>query len=91
MKYEDFLVTSLGKGNVISPLKQTSGQIVLSINLSTTAKGSYMMFHLKISTNAEKPVNYLSPLKRQDQEKISFLNLQKQKLELLLAEDYAPD
>jgi hypothetical protein len=23
MKYEDFLVTSLGKGNVVSPLKQS--------------------------------------------------------------------
>ena len=49
MKYEDFLISTLGKGNVISPLKKTRDPTARFINSSKTMRGSCMMFLLIIS------------------------------------------
>ena len=83
MKYEDFLVSSLGKGNVVSPLKHDQRRMIIRfINLLMTMKEFYMMSLLTISKNAVKQEKFLSHLKKQGPGKISILNLPKRKLRL---------
>ena len=91
MKYEDFLVSSLGKGGVVSPLRHTRHAENPVYKFVDDKNEFYTMYLYTITRNVLRPEKFLSHSKKQDREKISISNQLKLKSVLSLAVDYAPE
>jgi hypothetical protein len=80
MKYEDFLITSLGDGNVITPLKKGQRMIVRYTNSSLTMKEYYMTYLMIISNKCKETGEIPVSFEKAGRKKLFSLSRQRQKL-----------